>query len=723
MMQKWNRFFCGSLLAGCLLAGSVSASAALSPVQQYPQGKFTDVPESAWFAGTVKGCYEYGLMGGTSADTFSPNAGFTVAEAMTAAARLHSLSHGGSGQIPAAQGPWYQGAVNYCLANGIAEEGQFNSYIRNAQRNELAYLLAHAMPEDTWTKRNDVTRVPDVDDSTPYADEILLLYQAGIFTGSDAYGMFSPYMAITRAEVATMVYRCVDESQRQTLNLQPLSQRPAVAYNAPWSSRVASELEDYDGLIPFKDQATGLYGFMDLAGKTVIPASYTTVPDPFENGWAEVNDGRGDYYNALIDQLGGVKFRDKNLFQTEVYADHLVVLRRDDHILVDGKDLGECRELLDNGYYLRGLNEGCHIEKGYLFNAEHILTEGELCLVQKADSEQWQLYDDHGNYLFALDSLHTYGSSPTILALNCDQDVGVYENENQKAGAFNSSGVVVTPMYDRSESFGRNAVVFTGDTGEVVGPSGNLFGGPVGLIKYDTLSDTMNYVVVDRGNGQEVVVLKDGEIALTLSGDDTDLELVGDSYLYSEDSKRLYNLQGRLLASDVRYDNLLRYNDRSPEGWCVYLDGGVRIFNPDTGAFTDVTYYRNSWTEVQNADDTKTRWIIVQVDPDPEGGEGTCRFQAFNTVGDSAGATVTAPAADLDAAKELLLPYIKANSGDGRYVERDNGATLVEYDPDTGEKTTLIGPYQGNFKYDSISYIGDGAYLCQFGKELYIRLV
>lgn len=649
--------FCGSLLAGCLLAGSVSASAALSPVQQYPQGKFTDVPESAWFAGTVKGCYEYGLMGGTSADTFSPNAGFTVAEAMTAAARLHSLSHGGSGQIPAAQGPWYQGAVNYCLANGIAEEGQFNSYIRNAQRNELAYLLAHAMPEDTWTKRNDVTRVPDVDDSTPYADEILLLYQAGIFTGSDAYGMFSPYMAITRAEVATMVYRCVDESQRQTLNLQPLSQRPAVAYN------------------------------------------------------------------ALIDQLGGVKFRDKNLFQTEVYADHLVVLRRDDHILVDGKDLGECRELLDNGYYLRGLHEVCHIEKGYLFNAEHILAEGELCLVQKADSEQWQLYDDHGNYLFTLDSLHTYGSSPTILALNCDQDVGVYENENQKAGAFNSSGVVVTPMYDRSESFGRNAVVFTGDTGEVVGPSGNLFGGPVGLIKYDTLSDTMNYVVVDRGNGQEVVVLKDGEIALTLSGDDTDLELVGDSYLYSEDSKRLYNLQGRLLASDVRYDNLLRYDNRSPEGWCVYLDGGVRIFNPDTGAFTDVTYYRNSWTEVQNADDTKTRWIIVQVDPDPEGGEGTCRFQAFNTVGDSAGTIVTAPAADLDAAKELLLPYIKANSGDGRYVERDNGATLVEYDPDTGEKTTLIGPYQGNFKYDSISYIGDGAYLCQFGKELYIRLV
>ena len=47
--------FCGSLLAGCLLAGSVSASAALSPVQQYPQGKFTDVPESAWFAGTVEG--------------------------------------------------------------------------------------------------------------------------------------------------------------------------------------------------------------------------------------------------------------------------------------------------------------------------------------------------------------------------------------------------------------------------------------------------------------------------------------------------------------------------------------------------------------------------------------------------------------------------------------------------------------------------------------------
>lgn len=716
-----TRFFCGGLLAGCLIAGSVGASAALGPVQQYPQGKFTDVPESAWFADTVKGCYEYGLMSGTSADTFSPNAGFTVAEAMTAAARLHSLSHGGTGQIPAAQGPWYQGAVNYCVANGIAEEGQFNSYIRNAQRNELAYLLAHAMPESTWTKLNDVTRVPDVDDATPYADEILLLYQAGIFTGSDAYGMFKPYVAITRAEVSAMVYRCVDESQRQTLSLQPLSQRPAVAYNAPWSSRVASELEDYDSLVPFKDPGTGLYGFMDLAGKTVVPASYTTVPDPFENGWAKVNDGRGDYYNALIDQLGGVKFRDKELFQTEVYADHLVVLRDDDHILVDGKDLGECDELLDNGYYRRGLGEVCHIEKGYLFDAKHTLTEGELCLVQKADSGQWQLYDDHGNYLFALDSLHTYGSSPTILALNCDQDVGVYENENQKAGAFNSSGVVVAPMYDRSESFGRNAVVFTGDTGEVVGPSGNLFGGPVKLLGHDTLSDTLNYVVVDRGNGQEVVVLKDGEITLTLPGDNTRLKLVGDSYLYSEDSLRLYDLQGRLLASDMRYGNLLSPTS-SPEGWRVRLDGGVRIFNPDTGALTDVTYYDYGWTQVKLDNNLTVKWIVAQLTPSSESGEGPCRYQAFSTKGEAT-PIVTVPERDMDTAKELLLPYMKARSGNGRYVEYENGATLVEYDPDTGEKATLIGPFQGNSKYDSIEYIGDGAYLCQFGKELYIQLI
>lgn len=720
-MKRWTRFFCSGLLAGCLIAGSVAASAALGPVQSYPQGRFADVPESAWFAGPVKGCYEYGLMGGTSADTFSPDAGFTVAEAMTAAARLHSLSHGGSGQIPAAQGPWYQGAVNYCLANGIAEEGQFNSYIRNAQRNELAYLLAHAMPEGTWTKRNDVTRVPDVDGSTPYADEILLLYQAGIFTGSDAYGMFSPYMAITRAEVAAMVYRCVDESQRQTLNLKPLSQRPAVAYNAPWSDRAASKLEDYDGLIPFEDPATGRYGFMDLAGKTVVSPSYVTVPKPFANGWTQVTTGGQDYSYTLIDQLGGVKFRDEESFQTQVYADHLVVLRRDDHILVDGKDLGECEELLGNGYYLRGLHEVCHIEKGYLFDATHILPVGQLCVLQRADSGQWQLYDDQGNYLFALDSLHTHGYSPTILEVDCEQDVGVYANDNQKWGAFTSSGVAVSPMYNQGYSFGRNAVVFTGDTGEVVGPSGSLFGGPVKLLSHKALSDSLNYVVVDRGSGPEVVVLEDGEIALTLPGDDTDLELVGDRYLYSEDSRRLYDLQGRLLASDVHYGNMLT-STSSPEGWHVNLDGGLRIFNPDTGALTEVAYFRSGWTQVKLNSLRTAKWLVFQLDPDPEGGDGPCRYQAFSPEGEAT-PIVTAPEVDMDTAKELLLPYMMARSGDGRYVEYDSGATLVEYDPDTGEKTTLIGPFQGSFKYDSIDYIGDGAYLCQFGKELYLRLV
>ncbi|MBD5160532.1 MAG: S-layer homology domain-containing protein [Oscillibacter sp.] len=39
----------------------------------YTPGQFIDVPDNAWYASTVKDCYEMGLINGSSATTFSPN--------------------------------------------------------------------------------------------------------------------------------------------------------------------------------------------------------------------------------------------------------------------------------------------------------------------------------------------------------------------------------------------------------------------------------------------------------------------------------------------------------------------------------------------------------------------------------------------------------------------------------------------------------------------------
>ena len=72
----------------------------------YPAGKFTDVPSNAWYIESVKAGYEYGLVKGSSETTFNPSGNMTVAEAVTLAARLHSIYY--TGKADFAQGkPWY----------------------------------------------------------------------------------------------------------------------------------------------------------------------------------------------------------------------------------------------------------------------------------------------------------------------------------------------------------------------------------------------------------------------------------------------------------------------------------------------------------------------------------------------------------------------------------------------------------------------------------------
>jgi len=58
-------------------------------------GQFTDVSDQ-WFAPNVQSAYEYGLVDGTSPNTFSPSKNLTIAEAIKLAACLNSIYDTGS---------------------------------------------------------------------------------------------------------------------------------------------------------------------------------------------------------------------------------------------------------------------------------------------------------------------------------------------------------------------------------------------------------------------------------------------------------------------------------------------------------------------------------------------------------------------------------------------------------------------------------------------------
>ena len=176
---------------------------------------FSDVTENDWFFDNVKTAYELGLMEGYGEGVFAPYRNVTLAQVITIAARLRG-GHLGDDRDFSGGEPWYAPAVDYAVAQGIIQEGDFDNYTAPATRAQFAYVLSGALPSGALEEINTVedNSLPDVRTGDAYAENIYLLYRAGILSGKDAKGTFSPSGTITRAEAATMASRIADASLR-----------------------------------------------------------------------------------------------------------------------------------------------------------------------------------------------------------------------------------------------------------------------------------------------------------------------------------------------------------------------------------------------------------------------------------------------------------------------------------------------------------------------------
>ncbi len=178
---------------------------------------YRDVSPWAWYAEAVKHCHEYGLLNGTGSDTFSPNTPLSVAQALTVACRIHGIYQTGEDAIvPASGSRWYTPYVEYALANGLIEAEDFDDYTRPATRGDVAYLLAGALPAAELYAVNDIAAVPDLSEEDRYHRAVLLLYNAGVLTGSGLTGEFRPEAAVTRAEAAAIAVRMVSVKERRS---------------------------------------------------------------------------------------------------------------------------------------------------------------------------------------------------------------------------------------------------------------------------------------------------------------------------------------------------------------------------------------------------------------------------------------------------------------------------------------------------------------------------
>jgi len=200
-----------TLFANWTLQGSAGMSNFKS-TGAYMISQFTDVNEDQWYGlndqKVIARAFEYGLMKGNSATTFNPTGNVTVAEAITIAARVHSIYATGAGNF--AQGnPWYQVYVDYAVANEIIADKYFTNFARAATRAEMAFIFSRSLPSGEFTEINTINSLPDVISGTPYRESILMLYRAGILTGSDTLGTFYPANNVTRAEAAAIISRVI----------------------------------------------------------------------------------------------------------------------------------------------------------------------------------------------------------------------------------------------------------------------------------------------------------------------------------------------------------------------------------------------------------------------------------------------------------------------------------------------------------------------------------
>lgn len=185
----------------------------------YSDGQFTDVTPEDWYSADVGAVYELGLMQGESEDFFNAKGPVTVAQVVAMAARLRSIYFTGSGEFEEAE-PWYEPYVNYGLESGIifGEPDLFAP----ATRGQVADMLSRALPANELEPMNEIVEnaIPDVKTGDEYADNIYMLYRAGILSGSNSRGAFNPKNSISRAEAAAIMARMVDKSLRKSFTLQ-----------------------------------------------------------------------------------------------------------------------------------------------------------------------------------------------------------------------------------------------------------------------------------------------------------------------------------------------------------------------------------------------------------------------------------------------------------------------------------------------------------------------
>ena len=198
-------------------ASPVEIQVTLAPVEEEPapvgEEPFTDVDEGDWYYDAVQYVYEKGLMNGTAADEFAPNATTTRAMVVTILYRLEGEPSGG-GETPFTDlkaGQYYLDAVAWANANGIVNGTTATTFdpdgaITRQQMAAILYRYAAYKGYDVSVSA-DLSSYPDAGAIQTYAQDAMAWANGSeLILGFEDHTL-QPVGNSTRAQVATLLMR------------------------------------------------------------------------------------------------------------------------------------------------------------------------------------------------------------------------------------------------------------------------------------------------------------------------------------------------------------------------------------------------------------------------------------------------------------------------------------------------------------------------------------
>lgn len=184
-----------------------------TPVSSLP---FGDVKSGDWFYNDVKYVYDKGMMAGTAADVFAPNATTTRAMIVTILYRLEGSPAvtGTSAFVDVPTGQWYTDAVNWAAANQIVKGTSATTFAPNDSitREQMAAILYRYAQYKGYdvTKKADLSGYSDNGQVSAYAKDALAWANAAKLINGVTNTTLAPQGNATRAQVSAILHRFCD---------------------------------------------------------------------------------------------------------------------------------------------------------------------------------------------------------------------------------------------------------------------------------------------------------------------------------------------------------------------------------------------------------------------------------------------------------------------------------------------------------------------------------